>query len=204
MFLPYELCLTQRRAMIRQNHPDNSAPGVSLGLFLIGPEPDQKIGGREQGGDLLREHIFEILRPCLRDSDILGMLNTQEHLAVIRDVDPEQGHVAAQRMLAAASHSQLLMGAGLRLRIGFLIYPLSTQPNFPPMQWPTLLELARYVAAREEETGPLSACGVLIGEGDSASMLPETDLVGLAGPDPGSFISAGMLRIQRIHVWPEV
>ena len=60
-----------------------------------------------------------------------GAASDQEHLAVLRDLDPEHTYVVSQRFLAMAADSDLLLAANLRTRVGYVVYPLSSQPNFP-------------------------------------------------------------------------
>ena len=46
-------------------------------------------------------------------------------------------------LLASAAESDLLQAANLRTRVGYVVYPLSSQPNFPATQWETIVDLAR-------------------------------------------------------------
>jgi hypothetical protein len=98
-----------------------------------------------------------LLRRVLRDSDIPAVISDWEFLAVLRDVDPQRAFVVAQRFLASAGESDELREAGLLTRVGYVIYPLSPQPNLPVDRWHLLLDLARHMSERGRTTA--SACG---------------------------------------------
>jgi len=177
-----------------------------IGIFLIRLEPASGdwFPTADEGGDSIGEYVEGLLRSALRDSDICGRLTNQEYLAVVRDLDPEQAYVVAQRFLSAAAKSKELEGAGLLTRLGYVVYPLSPQPNLPPNQWSTLLELARRMGARGEPTGPASGYGVLRNSEMASADIPESDLVPLLFHDPDALTKAGILRVQRIHILPGV
>jgi hypothetical protein len=204
LFLPYELRLIQRRAMTWG--PDEAPPMAFLGLFLVRLEvaSGNWFPAPDDGGAAIGDHASELLRSAVRDSDICARLDNQEHLAVVRDVDPEQAYVVAQRFLAKAGRSEILEGAGLHTRLGYVIYPLSPQPNLPTDQWSTLLELARRMGARGASSGPASGFGVLRGTEPGATDIPESDLIPLLFHDPDSLVKARVLRVQRIHILPGV
>jgi hypothetical protein len=206
VFMPYELRLAQRRAMISNNDSHKGLADIFLGLYLVRLEP---VAGdwfpkSLEGGMQIGIHLTQLLREAVRDSDIHFKLSDREHLAVLRDLDPQHAYVVAQRFLTMAGRSDLLRAAGLRTRVGYLIYPLSTQPNFPVDQWERLIELARFIGDRGDPSGPASGYGLLRGEQVAATGIPETDLVPLAFQDPESLVQNGLLRIQRIHLLPGI
>ncbi len=201
VFLPFELQLAQRRVMTWAAS-DELLARVALGLFLVRLETSGAEGGGAGLPATVPDHVEELLRSVLRESDIAGRLNEREQLAVVRDIDPDQAYVVAQRFLSAAGRSELLGSCGLRTRLGFVIYPLSSQPNFPADQWSTLLELARRMSTRGNPSGVASGLGVLRG-GEAGSVgMPEADLVPLVFHDPESLVHAGILRLQRINILP--
>jgi hypothetical protein len=204
VFLPYELHLTQRRVMTWAASMD-LLPRVALGLFLVRLErTSAEPGAGHEEGERVSRHVEDMLRTALRESDIVGRLTDLEHLAVVRDIDPEQAYVVAQRFLSAAGRSAVLASAGLATRLGFVIYPLSSQPNFPPDQWSSLLELARRLSARGNPTGPATGLGLLRGPEMASTNIPEADLIPLVFNDPDSLVRAGILSLQRIHIMPGI
>jgi len=205
-FMPYELRLAQRRAMMGNNDPRNVLTSTFVGLYLVRL---QAIKGdwfpsSIEGGNQIGLHVTQLLREAMRDSDIPFKLSDQEHLVVLRDIDPQHAYVVAQRFLTLAGRSDLLRAAGLRTRVGYVIYPLSTQPNFPVDQWDTLVDLARAMSDRGDRSGPASGYGVLRGPQMQTANIPETDLVPLAFQDSDSLVKAGLLQIQRIHLLPGI
>ena len=203
IFMPYEVLLAQRRAMV-WGSSNSGPPSGFIGLYLIRLEPSQghHFPSNLEGGGQIGSQIVEMMRSAIRESDIPVILSDQEHLAVLREIDPQHAYVVAQRFLASAGRSELLRAANLRIRIGYVVYPLSTQPNFPPARWETLLELARRMASRGDPEGLASGYGLLRGPQMESTGIPETDLVPLAFQDPESLVRAGILQIQRIHVIP--
>lgn len=203
IFVPYEIRLAQRRAMEWGDAPGDPPPSTFLGLYLV----RYTVGGRPvapaagQRPPELGAQVLRLLQDALRDSDVPGRLGPGELLAVVRDLDPMQAYVVAQRFLAAANRSEELRAADVRTRVGYVIYPLSNQANFPAERWNTLLDLARKISERAA-TGPATGYGVLRGPDAAASALPETDLVPLAFEDPDSLMKAGLLSLQRIHLLP--
>jgi hypothetical protein len=206
IFMPYELRLAQRRAMMGKKDPRNVLTSMFVGLYLVRL---QAVSGdwfpsSIEGGNQIGIHVFHLLREAMRDSDIPFKLSDQEHLVVLRDIDPQHAYVVAQRFLMLAGRSDLLRAAGLRTRVGYVIYPLSTQPNFPVDQWETLIDLARAMSDRGDRTGPASGYGVLRGPQMDTANIPETDLVPLAFQDSDSLVKAGLLQLQRIHLLPGI
>jgi hypothetical protein len=206
IFMPYELRLAQRRAMVWGSIPFETVPNTFVGIFLIRLEPAQgsSFPAQEEGGDSLGEHVQGALREVLRDSDIPGILSDQEHLAIARDVDPQYAYVVAQRMLSTMARSLTLRATALRVRVGYVVYPLSTQPNFPTERWSTLVDMARGLSQRGDPTASASGNGVLRGPQMADAGIPESDLVPLFLRDPDSLVDAGLLQIQRIRLLPAV
>ncbi len=206
VFMPYELRLAQRRAMMGNNDPRNVLTSTFVGLYLVRL---QSVSGdwfpsSIEGGNQIGIHVTKLLREAMRDSDIPFKLADDEHLVVLRDIDPQHAYVVAQRFLTLAGRSDLLRAAGLRTRVGYVIYPLSTQPNFPVDQWETLIDLARIMSDKGDRTGPASGYGVLRGPQMETANIPETDLVPLAFQDTNSLVKAGLLQLQRIHLLPGI
>jgi hypothetical protein len=204
VFLPYELRLAQRRAMMGHKDPRNAVPWTFMGLYLVRLQPvtGSWFPSSLEGGRQIGIHVTQLLREALRDSDIPFKLSDQEHLTILRDIDPQHAYVVAQRFLTMAGRSDLLRAAGLRTKVGYVIYPLSTQPNFPVDQWSQLVDLARIMGDRGDPSGPASGYGMLRGPQMETTGIPETDLIPLAFQDAESLVKAGVLQIQRIHLLP--
>ncbi len=206
VFMPYELRLAQRRAMMGKNDPRNVLTSTFVGLYLVRLQAvtGDWFPSSIEGGHQIGIHVTGLLREAMRDSDIPFKLSDNEHLVVLRDIDPQHAYVVAQRFLTLAGRSDLLRAAGLRTRVGYVIYPLSTQPNFPVNQWQELVELARTMSDRGDRSGPASGYGILRGPQMDTANIPETDLVPLAFQDSDSLVKAGLLQIQRIHLLPGI
>jgi hypothetical protein len=204
VFMPYEIRLAQRRAMGWGIAAEETLQHTSIGLYLLqaagpreGPLPPDEDGGFE-----LRAQLVAGARAALRDSDVLGVISGSELFAVVHDLEPHQSYVVAQRLLSATARSELLRGAGVSTRVGYLVYPLTTQPNFPPLQWTALVDLARAVSLRGISNTPKapSGFGIMRGPAASDNDIPESDLVDLAFQDLDSLVGAGLLSLQRIHL----
>jgi hypothetical protein len=206
IFLPYELRLAQRRAMVTSSRSPDRSPGNCLGLYCVRLEPitGDWFPAPLEGGAQISAHIQTLLQDVIRDSDIPIRLSDQEHLAVLRDLDPEHTYVVSQRFLAMAADSDLLLAANLRARVGYVVYPLSSQPNFPAEQWATVVDLARKMSDRAQPSGPACGHGLLQGPAMAESGIPESDLIPLALRDPDALVKVGLLRIQRVHLMPNV
>jgi hypothetical protein len=157
-----------------------------------------------EGGTQIGDHIQDLLAEVVRDSDIPVRLSDQEHLTILRDLDPQHTYAVSQRFLASASDSDLLQAANLRTRVGYVIYPLSSQPNYPPSQWENVVELARRMSAYGEASGRASGNGLLRGPNMTETGIPESDLIPLAIRDPESLVKPGLLQIQRIQLLSRV
>jgi len=206
VFLPYELRLAQRRAMVSGSLSSDGLSNSCLGLYLVRLEPmaGDWFPAPAEGGSQIGDHVRGLLTEVLRDSDIPIRMGDQEHLGVLRDLDPQHAFVVTQRFLTSAASSDLLQAANLRTRVGYIIYPLSTQPNYPPEQWASILELARLMADRGDPVGRASGHGLLRGPNMAETGIPESDLIPLAVRDPDSLVKAGLLQIQRIHLLPDI
>lgn len=206
VFMPFELRLAQRRAMMGRKDPRYALSSTFVGLYLVRLKAvtGDWFPSSIEGGNQIGMHVSQLLRKAMRDSDIPFKLSDQEHLVVLRDIDPQHAYVVAQRFLTMAGRSDLLRAAGLRTRVGYVIYPLSTQPNFPVDQWENLIDLARNMSDRGDDSGVASGYGVLRGPQMDTANIPETDLVPLAFQDSDSLVKAGLLQIQRIHLLPGI
>ena len=206
IFLPYELRLAQRQAMVSSSKSNDGAPSSCLGLYLVRLEPKSGdwFPSSADGGAQIGDHIQEMMVEVVRDSDIPVRMSDQEHLAVLRDLDPQQTYAVSQRFLTCASDSDLLQAANLRTRVGYVIYPLSSQPNYPTSQWENIIELARRMSSLGEPAGRASGNGLLRGPDMTDSGIPESDLIPLAMRDPEALVKPGLLQIQRIQLLSNV
>lgn len=198
LFMPYEVRLAQRRVATAGPTGQHS-----LGLYLarLQPRSGQWFPRSREGGGAIGDEIQRLLVEAIRDCDIPVRLSDQEHLALLREIDTDHAYLAAQRFLGAAGRSPLLNGSGMRVRVGYVVYPLSPQANLAPQRWTTLLELARRACERHDDaTATASGSGLMRGPAADEASIPETDLIPLAFQDPESLVAAGVLRIQRIHV----
>jgi GGDEF domain-containing protein len=206
IFMPREIRLAQRQAMLQSARSSGGEPRSCLGIYLVRLEPIEGdwFPAPAEGGSQIGDHIQEILAEVIRDSDLPARLSDQEHLAILRNLDPEQTHTVSQRFLSAATESSLLHAANLRARVGYIIYPLSSQPNHPPQQWETIIELARVMSRYGDPSGRASGSGLLRGPSMTEDGIPESDLIPLAIRDPDGLVKVGMLQIQKIHLMPSV
>ena len=206
IFLPYELRLAQRQAMVSSSRSAEGLPSSCLGLYLVRLEPmtGDWFPASAEGGSQIGDHVQTLLSDVLRDSDIPIRMSDQEHLAILRDLDPEHTYVVSQRFLASAAESDLLHAANLRTRVGYVIYPLSTQPNYPTQKWENIIELARRKSDRGETEERAIGHGLLRGPSMTETGIPESDLVPLATRDPDALVKVGLLQIQKIHLMPNV
>jgi hypothetical protein len=206
IFLPYELRLAQRQAMVSGSKSADGSPSSCLGLYLVRLEPmsGDWFPATAEGGGQIGDHIQDLLVEVVRDSDIPVRISDQEHLAILRDLDPQQTYAVSQRFLASASDSDLLQAANLRTRVGYVIYPLSSQPNYPTSQWENIVELARRMSSYGEPSGRASGNGLLRGPDMKETGIPESDLIPLAIRDPEALVKPGLLQIQRIQLLSSV
>jgi hypothetical protein len=162
--------------------------------------PGAEFPSSQDGGARIARHVIDLLQKVLRESDIPASVSEQEHLAILRDVNPQHAYALAQRFLTAAGRSQLLEMSRLRTCVGYLVYPLSTQANFAVERWSTLVELARRMSHRGDSKAPACGFGLLRGPEMSEAAIPESDVVPLALQNPDTLIKAGILQIQRIQL----
>lgn len=201
-FMPYELRLAQRRAMVWGVDSLDGQPNAFIGLYVVRLEAasGREVPDWDQSGRKINEHVAGLLARVLRDSDIPAVISDWEHLVVVRDVDPQRAYVVAQRFLASASESGILKNTGLRTRVGYVVYPLSTQPNLPVDRWHGLLDLARHMSERGQTNAAAYGYGLLRGEHMAETGIPEADLVPLAFENVENLARAGILQIQRIQL----
>jgi hypothetical protein len=202
VFMPYELRLAQRRAMVWGTGAPDLQPNAYIGLYLVRLEPTVGVEGPQWStvARSVSNHTVSLLMRVLRDSDIPATLSDWEFLAVLRDVDPQRAYVVAQRFLASANESEILKQAGLLTRVGYVIYPLSPQPNLPVDRWHTLLDLARRMSERGRTNAAACGFGLLRGPQMVETGIPESDLVPLAFQNVDSLTKAGILQVQRIQM----
>ena len=192
--------------MVSSSRSADGAPESCLGLYLVRLEPmsGDWFPSATEGGTQIGDHIQDLLTDVIRDSDIPVRMSDQEHLAILRDLDPQHTYAVSQRFLASAADSDLLHAANLRARVGYLIYPLSTQPNYPPSQWENIVELARRMSAYGQPTGRASGHGLLRGPDMTDTGIPESDIIPLALRDPDALVKPGLLQIQKIQLLSQV
>lgn len=204
-FIPYELLLAQRRAMILGTDASKNFPSAYIGMYIVRlePLPDHVYPTARDGVRKIGDHVSGLLQDVLRDSDIPAKITDQEHMAILRDVDPEHAYAVAQRFLTLASNSEVLAVANIRTCVGYVTYPLSLQPNFPVDRWNMLYEIARRMSRRGDDTATACGYGLLRGPQMNEASIPESDLVPLAFQNPDTLVSAGILQIQRIQLLPD-
>lgn len=202
VFMPYELRLAQRRAMVWGTGAPDLQPNAYIGLYLVRLEPAAGAEGPHwsEVARSVSSHAVSLLTAVLRDSDIPANISDWEFLAILRDVDPQRAYVVAQRFLASANESDTLRRAGLLTRVGYVIYPLSPQPNLPAARWHTLLDLARQMSERGRTNAAACGFGLLRGPHTAETGIPESDLLPLAFQNVDTLTKAGILQIQRIQM----
>ena len=203
VFLPYELRLTQRRAMV-WSAGGQDVPNQFLGLYVFSLVA--RAGGSlptvDNGLEEVEAHVAGLIRASTRESDIPGRLGPLEYLVVARDLSATQSYVPAQRFLTSAVRSDLVRAAGLLPRVDYLVYPLSLKPNFPPTDWASLLELSRTVGRIDRPSEMAAGCGLMRGPTAEEVDIPETDLIMIALQDPKPLLQNGLLKVSRIHMMP--
>jgi len=120
--MPYELLLAQRRAMVWGSTASERLPNAYIGLYLVRLEPYVLPEGEDfpEVSPEISKHVISLLQMVLRDSDIPATLTNTEHLAILRDVDPQHAYAVAQRFLSSAGSSTLLEAAKIRTCVGYL------------------------------------------------------------------------------------
>jgi hypothetical protein len=206
IFLPPEIRLAQRQSMVQSSTSPDGSLHSCLGFYLVRLEPASGKGfpTTDTGGSLVGNHIEALLNTVVRDSDIPARLSDQEHLVILRDLDPDHTYVVSQRFLSSASDSDILRAADLNTRVGYVIYPLSSQPNHPPQQWDMLIELARTMSAHGDPTGRATGNGLLRGPNVMDLGISESDLIPMLIRDPLSLAKVGMVQIMKIHLMSNV
>jgi hypothetical protein len=204
VFVPYELLLAQRRAMVWGSDMSKAIPNAFIGFYLVRlePRPDSSSSENEVDRPQIDDHVTELLKKVLRDSDMPAKIGDLEFLAILRDVAPDHAYAVAQRFLASATSSHVLAESGLRTCVGYVVYPLSPQPNFPVDNWNILLELARRMSHRGDRKTAASGYGLLRGPQMEGANIPESDLVPLAYRNLQTLVQEEILQIQRIRMLP--
>jgi len=143
---------------------------------------------------------MRLITSTIRYSDIPGQLNPFEFIAVVREIKPLRALMIAQRLLGMASRSRLLGATSVSLRIGYVVYPLSLEPDFSPTRWPQLLELTQRLSHLSESDGSekVYGYGLVRGPGMGSPTIPEADLVNLALTDLDSLTKAELLSLEEI------
>jgi hypothetical protein len=202
IFLPPEIRLAQRQSMLRRSISPDGSPSSCLGFYLVRlePAPGTEFPATDKGGSLIGDHVQALLNAVIRDSDIPARLSDLEHLVILRDLDPDQTYAVSQRFLSSASDSDLLKAAELNTRVGYVIYPLSSQPNHPPEQWESLIDLARAMSTHGDPRGRATGNGLLRGPKVMDLGISESDLIPLAIRDPDSLAKVGLLKIMKIQL----
>jgi GGDEF domain-containing protein len=177
-------------------------PNAYIGFYLVRLEfyepPKDEVF--PEVGPEIGKHVISLLQKVLRDSDIPATLTNNEHLAILRDIDPQHAYAVAQRFLTSAGSSTMLEAAKVRTCVGYIVYPLSTQPNFPVDRWSTLLELARRMSHRGDSKATACGFGLLSGPQITEASIPESDLVPLAFQNPDTLVKAGILQVQQTQI----
>lgn len=201
VFMPYELRLAQRRALVWGTEDERRFPSASIGLYLVRLE--RTLTGEQSAAGTLplpMDAAADSLRVALRDSDILCRLSPAEFLAVVRDLESSHGHVVAQRCLTAVARLPELTGPGLRARVGYVVYPLSDKPNLPVTEWTRLVELTRGLSSRDAGGAPSSGYGIIRDPEAGSAQIPETDLLPLLFEDIDTLIRSAVVRLQRVRL----
>lgn len=202
-FLPREVGLIQRRHLGHPGGDTGSGGGSQLAFFLLRLHPleGSHFPAEEEGGLAIRKRLVEMMSRSLRFSDVVAELGRDEILGIGRDLEGDQAFQITQRILMSAGSLDLLRGAGLVVRLSYMVYPLSSQPDLDPRDWRLLVDLARCLLEREMNPESTGGCG-LLPSGETAPSVSEADLVRLALGDLDSLTSAGLLRLERIHLLP--
>jgi len=200
IFMPREIKLMQHQV----SQATGSLPDRYLGLFLIRFEPVDVDAPSAQDLDVSAQtrHLMRLITSTIRYTDIPGQLNPYEFMAVIREIKPHRALMIAKRLLGMASRSRLLSVSSVALRLGYVVYPLSLEPDFSPTRWPQLLELTQRLSYLPEQSNKpeLFGYGLVRGPGMGSPTIPEADLVNLAMTDLDSLTKAELLTLESIEL----
>jgi hypothetical protein len=200
IFLPRELKLMQQISKARID-------GVAerfLGLFLVRLEGQNGDSPSEPSPELSAKsrHLLRLITSTIRYYDIPGQLIPGEFFLVVREIEPRRAGLIANRLLGMVSRSRVLSSGGISLRVGYIVYPISIEPDLAPTDWPKLVELARHLS------GPLPGLagaaaetaghGLCRGPEMGSPTIPEADIVNLAMTDLGSMIQAKLLILDPV------
>ncbi len=201
IFLPRELKLVQQHVQTRNEASDDSPRNQFLGLYLLRLQSDDSIEF-EVDPKVVR-HLRRLITSAIRFTDIPGQLSSSEFLVVAREVELDRAFLIAQRLLALTSRSRVLEASGHQVRVGYIIYPLSIEPDLSPTEWPALLELARSMAHRAQDKDNHSGYGLIRGPEMGSPTIPEIDIISLATTDLSSLTRAELLNIRPINITGE-
>ncbi|MCP4900945.1 MAG: hypothetical protein GY906_28590 [bacterium] len=202
IFMPREINLFKQKTLEHVKSRESLEPLPGLGLFLMRLFPIQgsQVDPEEMDTAAIARHMNELLRSALRYSDIPGQLGAFEFLAVAREMELENAPLIAQRLINRASRSRVLEGYNIGVRLGFVIYPLSPQPDLLPAEWPTLIELAHALTLAADQDASFSGLGVVPGDLQDSPIIPEIDLISLALTDVSALANAGILDLSKINL----
>lgn len=202
IFMPREINLFKQRALERAKGSENPIPEPGLGLFLLRlfPVPGSQIAPSEIDTAAIAKHMHELMHSALRYSDIPGQLGSFEFLAVARAMALPNAPLIAQRLLSRASRSRVLESFQIGIRLGYVIYPLSPQPDLMPAEWPMLIELAHALTLAADQEAQFSGLGVVPGDLRDSPAIPEIDMISLALTDVNALASAGILQLSKVEL----
>jgi hypothetical protein len=201
IFLPRELDLVKERFFSTGEEKTARGSLPFLGIYavnleLLDPSPRK----RGPSSSVLGHDLLQIVTSATRFADIPGQLGELELLSVVREVFPEDARGIAKRMLTIAARSKVLGQRGHRVRVGYVLYPLSTQPDLAPGEWSSLLELAQALARRGEQIDHHTGHGLVRGPQMGSPTMPEIDLISLAQSNLPSLTRAELLRFETVTV----
>jgi hypothetical protein len=201
-FLPRELKLLQQ---VSKSGGSRTASGAErfLGLYVVRLEsPDGETLDQESSELATKSrHLLRLITSTIRYYDIPGQLAAGEYFLVIREIYPQRAGLIANRLLGMASRSRVLSSGSLSLRIGYVVYPLSIEPDLTPTEWPRLIELARKMSgpADHESANTVAGHGLLRGPEMGSPTIPEGDLLNLAMTDLSSMLQAKLLILEPVN-----
>jgi hypothetical protein len=200
-FLPRELKLLQQ---VSKSGGSRAISGTErfLGLYVVRLESPGGEALDEESSELATKsrHLLRLITSTIRYYDIPGQLATGEYFLVIREIYPQRAGLIASRLLGMASRSRVLSSGSLSLRIGYVVYPLSIEPDLAPTEWPRLVELARKMSGPADHVSDkdVAGHGLLRGPEMGSPTIPEGDLVNLAMTDLSSMLQANLLILEPV------
>lgn len=208
VFLPREIKLMHYHSTPQPGEEGSGQQERFFGLVLIRLEPTEHVADAGDDLDMASKmrHLLRLLTSTIRYSDIPGQISPLELLAVIREIEPGRTSVIAQRLLSMASRSRPLTSESVNLRVGYLAYPLSTEPDLAPTEWTHLVDLTRRLSRQLGPELPQSSYGygLIRGPEMGTPTIPEIDIVGIATTDLRSLIEAELLQLEPINLDEEL